>query len=396
MNNVISDSMVQLASFAKIERSRMMKLLTERKCHHTSALYLCLLSCLNCEGRQYHIQDVQEIRSDLWERLHIAHWKDVHEIDRELFAIATFLLVCMLVKAGFENTHDLARLLDSGLLLGCSRASPLLSQLLSSITDVSTRSCTGLWHARCAELPRAQKLSAVHTYRVRQAQQRMKTLSSTGHSRNKLVQSIPAPDVYSFFERYFKPEEPVVLLGAVQDWPASTKWGNIEYILDVLGHRTVPIETGKSYLSDESGSTFISGEKFVFDYIIGAQDDASTVVVNCETPPPMGYLAQHQLLEQVPALKHDIITPDYCALLLDIDEQQSIASSVQENNGPQQGNDPDAVLINAWLGPVGTVSPLHHDPYYNILAQVTGDFMSDAVFALCGMTSSVLVVVCYQ
>lgn len=32
----------------------------------------------------------------------------------------------------------------------------------------------------------------------------------------------------------------------------------------------------------------------------------------------------------------------------------------------------DQPLVNAWLGPSGTKSPLHTDPYHNILCQVVG------------------------
>lgn len=87
---------------------------------------------------------------------------------------------------------------------------------------------------------------------------------------------------------------------------------------------------------------------------------------------PLGYLAQHQLLEQIPELRSDLVTPDYCALLLDVDEE----GGEEENNARSSSAvapRADEVLVNAWLGPVGTVSPLHHDPYYNLLAQTAGD-----------------------
>lgn len=73
----------------------------------------------------------------------------------------------------------------------------------------------------------------------------------------------------------------------------------------------------------------------------------------------MGYLAQHALFDQVPELRHDFLVPDLCALL-----------PPDEEGGEDGGG--EGVIINAWFGPIGTVTPLHHDPYHNILAQVHG------------------------
>ena len=56
---------------------------------------------------------------------------------------------------------------------------------------------------------------------------------------------------------------------------------------------------------------------------------------------------------KIPELRNDIVIPDYCSITSrDCDD------------------DDDDVNINAWFGPAGTVSPCHHDPKHNLLAQV--------------------------
>ena len=50
---------------------------------------------------------------------------------------------------------------------------------------------------------------------------------------------------------------------------------------------------------------------------------------------------------QIQELRKDILIPDYCFA----------------GGGELRS-------LNAWFGPAGTVTPLHHDPHHNILAQV--------------------------
>lgn len=70
---------------------------------------------------------------------------------------------------------------------------------------------------------------------------------------------------------------------------------------------------------------------------------------SADCPSNLTYLAQHPLFEQIKELHEDIMVPDYCFA----------------GGGELQS-------LNAWFAPHGTVTPLHHEPHHNILAQVLG------------------------
>ncbi|KAI0150481.1 Clavaminate synthase-like protein [Xylariaceae sp. FL1272] len=159
--------------------------------------------------------------------------------------------------------------------------------------------------------------------------------------------------------------EPLVIRHTLDEWPALTThpWNQPSYLLSqtLNGRRLVPVEIGRSYVDEGWGQKLIPFGTFLRDYII---EPTSQSEITSQSKPrkPTAYLAQHQLFTQLPRLRDDILIPDYC-----------YTSPPPHPNDPQVNQtELDAPLLNAWFGPSGTISPLHHDPYHNILAQVVG------------------------
>ncbi|TVY71167.1 Lysine-specific demethylase [Lachnellula suecica] len=154
--------------------------------------------------------------------------------------------------------------------------------------------------------------------------------------------------------------EPLLIKDLLVHWPALTKWQSMSYLKSktIGGRRLVPVEIGKSYVDAGWGQRIIPFQKFLEDYITDP------------TPLPgsaVGYLAQYDLFQQIPELSNDIITPDLCFVPCPPPHHSSLFRN-KHLEVPQL----EMPMRNAWFGPAGTVSPLHTDPYHNILAQVVG------------------------
>jgi hypothetical protein len=179
---------------------------------------------------------------------------------------------------------------------------------------------------------------------------------------------------------------PLIIEKAMDRWPARNEhpWKQPSYLLSktLNGSRLVPVEIGRSYVDAGWGQKIMSFKTFVNDYLLQVPSDtsSSTVLPTTDMKTPdnaegndsaqgsrTGYLAQHDLFTQIPGFRADINIPDYCYTYAPPPHPSSPLAS--KHSAMPVLAEP---LLNAWLGPAGTISPMHVDPYHNILAQVVG------------------------
>lgn len=140
---------------------------------------------------------------------------------------------------------------------------------------------------------------------------------------------------------------PLIVRGGAAHWPAATKWRSLSYIQRQAGPgRCVPVEVGHSYTSATWTQRIMP-----FDDFLGHLTKPSVIAAE------VLYLAQYNLFSQIPELRNDIAVPDQVYTIL------------PECSSYQPPSTSDGLDINAWLGPKGTTSPAHTDPYFNAFGE---------------------------
>ncbi|GAA5838971.1 hypothetical protein JCM9279_002554 [Rhodotorula babjevae] len=174
------------------------------------------------------------------------------------------------------------------------------------------------------------------------------------------------------------PSTPFVVRAALADSDAVARWTSLAYLRAAAGPaRVVPVEVGGDYTAEGWGQRMMDFGAFVDaleradeEVVVAregkqARDKEDEPDKRPERPRETLYLAQHALFRQLPALRRDLPLPDlvYSPPALDDDGAPYVAP---------QGPDGDGVVLNAWLGPGGTTSRAHTDPYWNCYVQVVG------------------------
>ncbi|KAH6590327.1 hypothetical protein BASA61_005323 [Batrachochytrium salamandrivorans] len=110
----------------------------------------------------------------------------------------------------------------------------------------------------------------------------------------------------------------LMIQGAISHWPCfnDRPWRDVAYLLTQIGpDRLVPVEIGSRY-TDETWTQKLLPVSDLMQHIIDGERLSDTPIsphtIASNNASAVMYLAQHNLLDQIPSLALDVEVPDYC------------------------------------------------------------------------------------
>jgi len=151
-----------------------------------------------------------------------------------------------------------------------------------------------------------------------------------------------SPD--EFYQDYFYPNRPVIVEGLMTDWPALTKW-TLPWLRTQFGSQEIEVHANRA-LDPKYEQHFKSNCSTMnfgdFIDILASPGETNDVYL----------VGRNVLMER----------PEFRSLLLDISNPDGFLD-------PANMTHPNVKL---WIGPRGTVTPLHHDRGSVFFAQMSG------------------------
>ena len=157
------------------------------------------------------------------------------------------------------------------------------------------------------------------------------------------IQKIDTPDEDTFYQKYWRGNQPVVLKGMVDDWQAMTKW-TMPFLSENFGDHVIEIQENREKdpnyeINSINHKTKVTVRDFIDRIGKGPSNDFYMTANN-----------------------HIFETEEMGVLLNDIGSVPSYITPPKERDGNWF----------LWVGPAGTITPLHHDENIIFHTQIKG------------------------
>jgi Cupin-like domain len=155
------------------------------------------------------------------------------------------------------------------------------------------------------------------------------------------VPRVHKPSAQEFLDHFYSQNKPVIIEGALDDWPALELWQSGDYLKSRNGDATVEVQANRESDADYE----LNSVKFKKEMNFGEFVD----IIESGVETNDWYITANNTgknLEALRPLRQDIRYPEYLT------------------------NDPNEGFF--WYGPKGVVTPIHHDLTNNFMAQVRG------------------------
>ena len=256
------------------------------------------------------LEQCSPLLDKIWEELNTGYWKDVPIYWRQAYSLVSVIKALSLSALLSDSSRNIdhmtiLRTCDMGLLMGA----PILDNILARMSK-EFQDAFGI----LAELKRESLVNPSESSDINRSNKKSKLDESyqdesTHQDREKKASKIPLPPIISsqklkeiprcscpsvemFQGLFMESGYPVVISDAIGYWPALTnrKW-SLDYLRKVAGCRTVPVELGSRYTEESWTQKLMTISELIDKYIENPAEDVK------------GYLAQHQLFDQVGFLR---------------------------------------------------------------------------------------------
>lgn len=213
-----------------------------------------------------------------WEKLNTGPWRDVDKEWRRVYSFGCLLKALCLCQAPQKATTvaEALRVCDMGLLMGAA----ILEDILLKVVAV----------LQTHQLPGKQPARGPHQDQPATKKAKRDASPAPDVMLERMVPRLRCPPLQYFKQHFLVPGRPVILEGVADHWPCMKKW-SLQYIQEIAGCRTVPVEVGSRYTDEDWSQTLMTVDEFIQKFILSEAKD-------------VGYLAQHQLFDQVSLRPH--------------------------------------------------------------------------------------------